>query len=65
MEDCVHPTGTPTPPLNVKWHEKWKRWVIVGTNGKLYPSIFRAMAWQVEEHARGFLTGIQNAERVP
>jgi len=57
--------GKPTPPLSVKWHAKWKRWVIVGANGYLYPSIYRAMAWEEQENALGFLKCLQASQQVP
>ena len=57
--------GKPTPPLRVQWHERWQRWVIAGANGYLYPSIFRAMAWEDRDNADGFLRGLQTAQRAP
>jgi len=49
----------------VQWHERWQRWVIAGANGYLYPSIFRAMAWEHRDNADGFLRGLQTAQRAP
>lgn len=59
--DC----GKAIPPLKVVWHDKWQRWVITGTNGYQYPSIYRAMAWVELRHAQGFLRGLKTAQRVP